>query len=90
MNRHMYHLTCIASHRQASKKPLLRQVDYYPEQVTFKAMGKGSGQSKKDELQLTVRKMRSRPLAKFEKLLAHKNKVECNVFEPRHVDLLKN
>lgn len=53
-------------------------------------MGKGSGQSKKDELQLTVRQMRSRPLAKFEKLLAHKNKLECNVFEPRNVDLLKN
>ena len=72
------------------EKASSRQVDCYPEQVTFKAMGKGSGQSKKDELQLTVRKMRSRPLAKFEKLLAHKNKLECNVFEPRYVDLLKN
>ena len=73
------------------EKASSRQVDYYPEQVTFKAMGKeGSGQSKKDELQLTVRQIRSSPLAKFEKLLAHKNKVECNVFEPRHVDLLKN
>lgn len=53
-------------------------------------MGKGSGQSKKDELQLTERQIRSSPPAKFEKLLAHKNKLECNVFEPRHVDLLKN
>ena len=65
------------------------QVDYYPKQVTFKAMGKGPRMTNNKKLQLAVRQTRSSP-QKCESCLPKRTSWNSPFFKPRPVDLLKN